>query len=117
MIGIAQRDQERNRPGLRLGLIGARVFAAVVRAVSAVRTLVCYECGAVGPGKDCGYENPILKAITGFPIAMEGKTAACAHLSPVGNIAAAACGGLRRRPATTRNGLLQRPAQHLADGS
>ena len=69
----------------------SRVFAAVVRAISAVRTLVCYECGAVGPGKDCGYENPILKAITGFPMAMEGKTAACAHLSPVGNIAAAAC--------------------------
>jgi methanol--5-hydroxybenzimidazolylcobamide Co-methyltransferase len=68
-----------------------RVFAAVVRAVSAVRTLVCYECGAVGPGKDCGYENPILKAITGFPMAMEGKTFACAHLSPLGNIAAASC--------------------------
>lgn len=68
-----------------------RVFAAVVRAVSAVRTLVCYQCGAVGPGKDCGYENPILKAITGFPMAMEGKTAACAHLSPLGNIAAATC--------------------------
>lgn len=68
-----------------------RVFAAAVRAVSAVRTLVCYECGAVGPGKDCGYENPILKAITGSPMAMEGKTAACAHLSPLGNIAAATC--------------------------
>jgi len=68
-----------------------RVFAAVVRAVSAVRTLVCYECGAVGPGKDCGYENPILKAITGFPMAMEGKTSACAHFSPLGNIAAATC--------------------------
>lgn len=68
-----------------------RVFAAVVRAISAVRTLVCYECGSVGPGKDCGYENPILKAITGFPMAMEGKTAACAHLSPLGNIAAATC--------------------------
>jgi len=68
----------------------SRVFAAVVRAVSAVRSLVAYECGAVGPGKDCGYENPILKAITGFPMAMEGKSAACAHLSPVGNVAAAA---------------------------
>jgi methanol--5-hydroxybenzimidazolylcobamide Co-methyltransferase len=67
-----------------------RVFAAVVRAVSAVRSLTAYECGAVGPGKDCGYENPILKAITGYPMAMEGKTAACAHLSPVGNVAAAA---------------------------
>lgn len=68
-----------------------RVFAAVVRAVSAVRSLVAYECGAVGPGKDCGYENPILKAITGCPMAMEGKTASCAHLSPVGNVSAAAC--------------------------
>ncbi len=66
-----------------------RVFAAVVRAISAVRTLVGYEHGAVGPGKDCGYENPFLKAITGCPIAMEGKSAACAHLSPLGNIASA----------------------------
>ena len=68
-----------------------RVFAAVVRAISAVRTLVGYECGCVGPGKDCGYENVILKAITGYPMAMEGKSSACAHLSPLGNIAAAAC--------------------------
>ena len=68
-----------------------RVFAAVVRAISAVRSLVAYECGAVGPGKDCGYENVILKAITGYPMAMEGKTSACAHLSPVGNVAAACC--------------------------
>ena len=66
-----------------------RVFAAVVRAVTAVRSLVAYECGAVGPGKDCGYENPILKAVTGYPMSMEGKTAACAHLSPMGNLAAA----------------------------
>ncbi len=66
-----------------------RVFAAVVRAICAVRSLVAYEHGAVGPGKDCGYENPYLKAITGCPMAMEGKTAACAHLSPLGNIAAA----------------------------
>ena len=68
-----------------------RVFAAVVRAITAVRSLVAYECGAVGPGKDCGYENPILKAITGYPMAMEGKTSACAHLSPMGNLAAATC--------------------------
>ena len=54
-----------------------------------MRSLVAYECGAVGPGKDCGYENVYLKAITGFPMAMEGKSAACAHLSPLGNIAAA----------------------------
>lgn len=68
-----------------------RVFAAVDRAVTAVRSLVAYECGAVGPGKDCGYENPILKAITGCPMSMEGKTAACAHLSSMGNLAAATC--------------------------
>jgi len=68
-----------------------RVFAAVVRAITAVRSLVAYECGAVGPGKDCGYENIILKAITGYPMANEGKTAACAHLSPVGNVSACAC--------------------------
>jgi len=68
-----------------------RVFASVVRTVTAVRSLVAYECGAVGPGKDCGYENVILKAITGYPMAMEGKAAACAHLSPMGNLAAAAC--------------------------
>jgi methanol--5-hydroxybenzimidazolylcobamide Co-methyltransferase len=66
-----------------------RTFAAVVRAITAVRSLVAHECGAVGPGKDCGYENPLLKAITGYPMAMEGKTAACAHLSPLGNIASA----------------------------
>jgi methanol--5-hydroxybenzimidazolylcobamide Co-methyltransferase len=30
-----------------------------------------------------------MKAITGTPISMEGKTSACAHFSPVGNIAAA----------------------------
>ena len=47
------------------------------------------EEGAVGPDKDCGYEGPFLKAITGIPISMEGKTASCAHLSPVGNIASA----------------------------
>ncbi|MEA3402347.1 MAG: methyltransferase MtaB domain-containing protein [Armatimonadota bacterium] len=67
-----------------------KVFAAVVRAVSAVRSLVAYQCGAVEPGKDCGYENIILKAITGLPMSMEGKTAACAHSSPLGNVAAAA---------------------------
>ena len=67
------------------------VLAAVVRTMSAVRSLAAFEQGAVGPSKDCAYEGPILKAITGCPIAMEGKSAACAHFSPVGNIAAAAC--------------------------
>jgi methanol---5-hydroxybenzimidazolylcobamide Co-methyltransferase len=68
-----------------------RVFAAFDRAVSVVRTLVAHEEGAIGPDKDCGYEGPFLKAITGIPISMEGKTSACAHMSPVGNVAAAAC--------------------------
>lgn len=65
-----------------------RVFAAVVRVISAVRSLVAIECGAKGPHKDCGYEGVYIKAITGTPISMEGRTAACAHLSPVGNVAA-----------------------------
>lgn len=65
-----------------------RVFAAVVRVVSAVRSLVAIECGARGPHKDCGYEGVYIKAITGTPISMEGRTASCAHLSPVGNVAA-----------------------------
>ncbi|MCM0760805.1 hypothetical protein M7775_19840 [Sporomusa sphaeroides DSM 2875] len=65
------------------------VFAAVVRVASVARTLAAYEAGAVGPNKDCGYEGVYCKAIAGVPIAMEGKSAACAHLSAVGNIAAA----------------------------
>jgi methanol--5-hydroxybenzimidazolylcobamide Co-methyltransferase len=67
------------------------VLAAVVRAMSAVRSLAAFEHGAVGPSKDCAYEGPIIKAITGCPISMEGKSAACAHFSPVGNIASAMC--------------------------
>lgn len=67
------------------------VLAAVVRAASAVRSLVAFEQGAVGPSKDCAYEGPILKAITGRPISMEGKSATCAHFSSVGNIAGAVC--------------------------
>ncbi|MDR2469104.1 MAG: hypothetical protein LBD27_01310 [Tannerella sp.] len=66
-----------------------RVFAALVRVVSVVRSIVAIEEGAVGPDKDCAYEGPFLKAIAGIPISMEGKTAACAHLSPIGNIACA----------------------------
>lgn len=63
-----------------------RVFAAVDRVMCAVRSLVAVENGALGPDKDCGYEGPYLKAISGIPISMEGKTATCAHLSVVGNI-------------------------------
>ncbi len=66
-----------------------KVFAAIVRIATITRSLVAVEQGAKGPDKDCGYEGPFLKAIAGIPISMEGKTAACAHLSPVGNIAAA----------------------------
>lgn len=67
-----------------------KTFAAVVRVMTVVRSLVALEQGAVGPHKDCGYEGVYIKAITGTPIAMEGKSSACAHLSHVGNIAAAA---------------------------
>ena len=65
-----------------------RVFSATVRVITAVRSLVAIECGAKGPHKDCGYEGVYVKAITGTPISTEGRTAACAHLSPVGNVAA-----------------------------
>ena len=66
-----------------------RVLAALIRAMSVPRSLVAYEVGAVGPSKDCAYEGPFIKAITGYPIALEGAEAACAHLSPIGNIAKA----------------------------
>lgn len=65
-----------------------KVFAATIRVMSAVRSLVAMECGAKGPHKDCGYEGVYVKAITGTPISTEGRSAACAHLSPVGNVAA-----------------------------
>jgi methanol---5-hydroxybenzimidazolylcobamide Co-methyltransferase len=67
------------------------VLATVIRAASTVRSLVAFECGAAGPSKDCAYEGPVMKAIAGVPIAMEGKSASCAHFSPVGNVAAAMC--------------------------
>jgi methanol--5-hydroxybenzimidazolylcobamide Co-methyltransferase len=66
-------------------------LAAVIRAMSAARALTAFEQGAVGPSKDCAYEGPIMKAIAGVPISMEGKSAACAHFSSVGNIASAMC--------------------------
>jgi methanol--5-hydroxybenzimidazolylcobamide Co-methyltransferase len=68
-----------------------RVFAAVDRVATVPRTLAGFEVGAVGPDKDCGYEGPYMKAIAGVPISMEGKTAACAHLSSIGNVAACVC--------------------------
>ncbi len=68
-----------------------RLFAAVVRVATVPRALQAFEMGAVGPSKDCAYEGPYLKALKGVPISMEGKSAACAHFSPVGNISAAVC--------------------------
>ncbi len=76
--------------GARTSII-SHTLAAVVRAIGAARSLVAFEQGAEGPGKDCGYENIIIKAITGRPMSMEGKTSAPAHSSLVGNVAAAAC--------------------------
>jgi methanol---5-hydroxybenzimidazolylcobamide Co-methyltransferase len=66
-----------------------RVWAALIRVMTVPRSLVAFECGARGPSKDCAYEGPYLKAITGCPISLEGAEAACAHPSPVGNIAKA----------------------------
>ena len=67
-----------------------KVWAATIRVMSVARSLVAHERGAVGPGKDCAYESVYIKAITGYSIALEGAEAACAHLSPIGNIAKAA---------------------------
>ncbi len=67
------------------------VFAALVRVAAVPRSLIAFERGAVGPSKDCAYEGPYMKVIAGVPISMEGRSAACAHLSYVGNIAQAVC--------------------------
>lgn len=66
-----------------------KIWAAVIRVLSVARSLVAFEQGAVGPNKDCAYEGPYIKAITGCPITLEGAEAAVAHLSPIGNIAKA----------------------------
>jgi methanol--5-hydroxybenzimidazolylcobamide Co-methyltransferase len=66
-------------------------LAALSRAICVSRTLVAYECGATGPTKDCAYEDPIIKAITGVPVSTEGKTSACAHADLCGNIIGAVC--------------------------
>jgi methanol--5-hydroxybenzimidazolylcobamide Co-methyltransferase len=64
-------------------------LAALSRAICVSRTLVAYECGATGPTKDCAYEDPVIKSITGVPISTEGKTSACAHSDLCGNVIAA----------------------------
>lgn len=69
----------------------SHTLASLSRAISVSNTLVAYECGATGPGKNCAYENPIIKAITGIPISTEGKASACAHSDLCGNVIAAVC--------------------------
>ncbi len=68
-----------------------KTFSALCRCISAARTLVPFECGATGPGKDCAYEGIIIKAITGLPISQEGKNAGCAHFDLMGNLMAQCC--------------------------
>ncbi len=68
-----------------------RTFAATTRCIASARTLVAIECGATGPDKDCGYEGPILKAISGRPSAQEGKGAQDAHADLMGNLIASTC--------------------------
>ncbi len=68
-----------------------RTFSAVTRCIAAARTLVAPECGATGPDKDCGYEGPIVKSITGLPAAQEGKNCQCAHADLQGNLMAQIC--------------------------
>ena len=72
------------------GLI-PKTLAAIIRVASVARGLEAYRQGAQGPSKDCAYEGPYIKALTGIPISMEGKSSSCAHLSFLGNIAAACC--------------------------
>jgi methanol--5-hydroxybenzimidazolylcobamide Co-methyltransferase len=86
-----------------------KIFAAIARIATVVRTLAAIEEGATGPDKDCGYEGPFLKAIAGIPISMEGKAAACAHLSPLGNIASA-CTDLWSNESVQNIRLLSGPA-------
>jgi len=50
-----------------------RVWAATIRVMTVARALVAHERGAIGPGKDCAYENPYLKAITGCPMSGEAR--------------------------------------------
>jgi methanol--5-hydroxybenzimidazolylcobamide Co-methyltransferase len=76
------------------GMVGGdfpHTIAALIRAMAGARSLVAVERGAKGPLKDCGYENPIIKSITGVPISMEGKASACAHMDLMGNLAASVC--------------------------
>jgi hypothetical protein len=59
------------------------VLAAVVRAMSAVRSLAAFEHGAVGPSKDCAYEGPIIKAI--FIVAESARAESMARALSAGD--------------------------------
>ena len=68
-----------------------RTYSAVTRAIASARTLCAWECGAVGPDKDCGYEGPIVKSVAGKPTTQEGKNCQCAHCDLQGNLIAQCC--------------------------
>ncbi|MBE6526294.1 MAG: methanol--corrinoid methyltransferase [Thermoplasmata archaeon] len=68
-----------------------KTFSAITRVIAAPRTLVAWECGAVGPDKDCGYEGIINKCIAGKPTTQEGKNCQCAHCDLMGNLTAQIC--------------------------
>lgn len=96
VIAAGDTDCAHSNTAMQLagGLLGKELphsVAAFIRALGAARSLVAYEEGAIGPGKDCGFENIIVKAITGLPMSFEGKSSACADSTLVGNIAGAAC--------------------------
>lgn len=96
IIAAGDSDCAHSNTAMQLagGMLGKELphsMAAFVRAIGAARSLVAYEQGAVGPGKDCGFENVIIKAITGYPMSFEGKSSACADSTLMGNIAGAAC--------------------------
>ncbi len=69
----------------------AHTLGAIIRAISGAKSLAAYEAGAKGPGKDCAYENTIIKAITGTPISQLGKGSTCAHSGFMGNLTMQCC--------------------------
>ena len=78
-----------------LGVCGCRDMKFLWKNISDI----CKANGSLPAGDSaCGFGNTAMvlaergmipKVITGSPISCEGKSAACAHLSPIGNIAAA----------------------------
>ena len=64
-----------------------KLFASVVRVMSAVRTLAAFEAGAVGPNKDCSYEGVFIKAITGYTNIYGRQIQCMCSFKSLGNIA------------------------------